>query len=67
MWLMLKERRFGAVVLVDNPDSDQGKDTYSNYHFGDDFMAVLRQNYEPAGSAGTEYIFVPRKTPAEVH
>jgi hypothetical protein len=67
MWQMLRERRFGAVVLVDNPDSDEGKDTYSNYHFGDYFMEVLRQNYEPAGSAGTEYIFVPRKTPAEVH
>ena len=67
MWRMLRERRFAAVVLVDNPDSDEGKDTYANYHFGDDFMEVMRQNYEPAGSAGTEYIFVPRKTPAEIH
>ena len=48
MWQMLRQRRFGAVVLVDNPDSEEGKDTYSNYHFGDAFMEVLRQNYEPA-------------------
>jgi hypothetical protein len=64
MWAMLKERHFAAVVLVDNPDSDEGKETYSNYHFGGDFMDVMRQNYEPAGSAGTEYIFLPRKFPA---
>ena len=67
MWQMLKQRRFAAVVLVDNPDSEEGKDTYSNYHFGDAFMEVLRQNYEPAGSAGTEYIFVPRNNPPGVH
>jgi hypothetical protein len=65
MWQMLKERRFAAVVLVDNPDSDEGKDTYSNYHFGDDFMELMRQNYEKAGSAGTEYIFLPRHAPLE--
>jgi hypothetical protein len=63
MWRMLKERRFGAVVFVDNPDSEEGKDTYDNFHFGDDFMEVMRQNYEPAGSAGTEYVFVPKKSP----
>jgi hypothetical protein len=63
MWRMLKERRFGAVVFVDNPDNEEGKDTYDNFHFGDDFMEVMRQNYEPAGSAGTEYIFLPKKTP----
>ena len=63
MWQMLKQRRFSAVVLVDNPDSDEGKDTYDNYHFGNDFMEVMRQNYEAAGSAGTEYIFLPKKSP----
>jgi len=62
MWQMLKERRFAAVVLVDNPDSEEGKDTYDNYHFGNDFMEVMRQNYQPAGSAGTEYIFLPKKS-----
>jgi hypothetical protein len=61
MWKMLKERRFGAVVFVDNPDSEEGKDTYDNFHFGDDFMEVVRQNYDPAGIAGTEYIFLPKK------
>jgi hypothetical protein len=61
MWKMLRERRFGAVVLVDNPDTEEGKVTYDNFHFGDDFMEVMRQNYEPAGSAGTEYIFLPKK------
>jgi hypothetical protein len=63
MWKMLKERRFGAVVFVDNPDNEEGKDTYDNFHFGDDFMEVMRQNYEPAGSAGAEYIFLPKKAP----
>ncbi len=61
MWQALKARRFGAVVLVDNPDSDEGKDTYSNYHFGDDFMELMRQNYVPAGSVGTQYLFLPRE------
>ena len=61
MWQALKEQRFAAVVLVDNPDSDEGKDTYSNYHFGDDFMELMRQNYQPAGSVGTQYLFLPRE------
>ena len=60
MWQMLRDRKFAAVVLVDNPDSDEGRDTYSNFHFGEDFIPLMLENYESAGSVGTEYLFRPR-------
>ena len=60
MWHMLQEKRFAAVVLLDNPDSDEGSDTYSNYHFGDGFIPLMKQNYQPAGTVGGQYLFLPR-------
>jgi hypothetical protein len=60
MWQKLRERQFAAVVLMDNPDSDEGRDMYSNYHFGEDFIPLMRENYEPAGVVGGQYLFLPR-------
>jgi len=60
LWLMLRDRQFAAVVLIDNPDSEEGNDTYSNYHFGEDFIELMKQNYQFAGIVGTEYLYLPR-------
>ena len=63
MWEMLREQRFAAVVLIDNPDSEEGSDTYSNYHFGDGFVSTMRERYQPAGAIGGQYLFLPRAAP----
>src|SRR2546423_11055201 len=34
MWQMLHERRFAAVVLMHDPNSDEGRDFYAGTHFG---------------------------------
>jgi hypothetical protein len=60
MWQMLRERRFGAVVLMDDPESDYGRDLYSNYHFGEGFLEHLRESYEPADTPGGQYLYLPR-------
>jgi hypothetical protein len=60
MWQMLHEHRFSAVVLLHNPDSDEGRNFYAGTHFGQGFMERLQQNYELAGTPGGEYLYLPR-------
>ena len=60
MWQMLRNRQFEAVVLVDNPDSDEGRDTYTNFHFGEDFIPLMERQYQAAGSVGEHFLFLPR-------
>jgi len=60
MWQMLRGRRFGAVVLLDDPESDYGRGLYSNYHFGEGFLEHLRESYEPADTPGGQYLYLPR-------
>ena len=60
MWQMLREKRFAAVVLLDDPASDYGRDLYSNYHFGEGFLEHLRENYAPADTPGGQYLYLPR-------
>jgi len=64
LWQKLRQRQFAAVVLLDNPDSDEGSDTYSNYHFGDDFVPLVEENYQPGKSVGGQYVFLPKASPA---
>ena len=67
MWQMLKQRRFGAVVLVDNPDSEEGKDTYSNYHFGDSLHGSLTAELRTGGKRRNGIHFCTAQESAEVH
>jgi hypothetical protein len=60
MFRMLREKQFAAVVLMDDPDSDYGRDLYSRYHFGEGFIEQMRENYAPAGTPGEEYVYLPR-------
>jgi len=60
MWQMLHERRFAAVVLMHDPNSDEGRDFYAGTHFGQGFMERLQQDYELAGTPGGQYLYLPR-------
>ena len=60
MWQMLHERRFAAVVLMHDPNSDEGRDFYAGTHFGQGFMKRLQQDYELAGTPGGQYLYLPR-------
>ncbi len=61
LWRMLDERQFAAVVLQDNPETDQGKDTYTHIHFGGQFLEHLHRSYEPAGTPGEHYLYLPKQ------
>ena len=59
MWKMLHERRFAAVVLMHDPNSDEGRDFYAGTHFGQGFMERLQRDYELAGTPGGQYLYLP--------
>jgi hypothetical protein len=60
MWQMLHEHRFAAVVLTQNPNSDDGRDFYAEIVFGLEFLKRLQQDYELAGTPGGQYLYLPR-------
>jgi hypothetical protein len=60
MWQMLHEHGFAAVVLLHNPDSDEGRDFYAGTHFGSAFMERLERDYKLAGTPGGKYLYLPR-------
>jgi hypothetical protein len=60
MWQMLHERRFAAVVLMHDPNSDDFRDFYARTSLGQAFMERLQQDYELAGTPGRQYLYLPR-------
>jgi hypothetical protein len=61
LWRMLDDRQFVAVVLQDNPDTDDGRNIYTHFHFGGEFLQHLNQNYQPAGTPGDHYLYLARR------
>jgi hypothetical protein len=61
MWKMLHERRFAAVVLMHNPNSDEGRDFYAEIHLGQSFLQRLQQDYELSGTLRGQYLYLPRR------
>lgn len=61
LWRMLDERQFAAVVLQDNPDTDDGRNIYTHFHFGDDFLQHLSNGYQVAGTPGDHYLYLRRR------
>jgi hypothetical protein len=61
LWRMLAARQFAAVVLQDNPDTDDGKNIYTHFHFGGDFLRYLNENYQIDGTPGDHYVYIPRR------
>jgi hypothetical protein len=61
LWRMLDEQQFAAVVLQDNPDTEDGRNVYTHFHFGGEFLQHLNQNYAPAGTPGDHYLYLPRR------
>ena len=62
LWLMLREKRFSAVVLINNPDNEEGRTWYSTAHFGKGFVEQLERDYERVGTPGDQYLYMPRGT-----
>ena len=58
----LRSRTFGAVVLAENPDSDDGRDWYGRQNFGPGFTATLKDNYRLLSVIDGQYVYVPIAT-----
>jgi len=62
MWRMLHEHGFVAVVLLHNPQSDEGREFYDDIHFGRAFIERLERDYELSASPEGKYIYTPRSS-----
>src|SRR3989442_15259364 len=62
MWQMLHERRFAAVVLMHDPNTDEGRDSYAGIHFGQGLMERLQQDYELSITPLCQHHYRPRGT-----
>ncbi len=60
LWDKMRQHQFSAIVLLDDPTSAEGRDTYTNYHFGGPFLDELQKNYVPADSGGDYFLYLPR-------
>ncbi len=60
LWQMLHEKRFSAVVLIMDPDSEEGRTWYSTGHFGKGFVERLERDYERVGTREDQYLYQPR-------
>jgi hypothetical protein len=61
LWRMLDDGQFAAVVLQDNPDTDDGRNIYTHFHFGGDFLSHLATGYQLVGTPGDHYLYLPRR------
>jgi hypothetical protein len=59
MWQMLDGHKFAAIVFLNNPDSDEGRDFYAGTHFGSAFIERMERNYKLTGTQG-KYLYLPR-------
>jgi hypothetical protein len=60
MWRMLHEHGFAAIVLQQDPDSDEGREFYGEIHFGEAFIERLERDYELTSKDGGIYVYRPR-------
>ena len=59
----LRDRSFGMVVLLEDPETDYGRDWYTHQHFGPGFIPALEQNYRLLSAADSQFIYVPKDLP----
>lgn len=59
----LRNRAFGAVVLVVDPQTDEGRNWYATQHFGPGFTAALKENYRLLSVTDGQFVYVPINNP----
>lgn len=59
LWQKMSEKSFGAIVLIRDPESEDGKSWYEDAHFGKGFVEELAANYHRARRIGNHYIYLP--------
>jgi hypothetical protein len=60
LWEKIKHQGFAAIVLQRDPASAEGKDWYTNTHFGGEFLRDLDANYAYSFAAGNIIVYEPK-------
>ena len=55
----LRDRAFGTVVLLVDPETDEGRNWYDTQHFGPGFRAALKENYRFLSVTDGQFVYVP--------
>ena len=56
----LRLRSFGAVVLIEDPETEYGRQWYDRQHFGPGFRETLAENYQLLAVIAGQRIYVPK-------
>jgi hypothetical protein len=63
LWDKIKHRSFGAIALVRDPATDEGKEWYTSTHFGGEFLKDLDENYSFGFKVGNIIVYRPKVSP----
>ena len=60
LWDKMKHQNFSAIVLQRDPETAEGKQWYTNTHFGGEFLRDLDANYKFGFTAGNIIVYQPK-------
>jgi hypothetical protein len=61
LWHDFQTKRFAAVVLETNPQTERARALYRSAILGERFLQEMDRNYEVAGAVGTRTVYLPRR------
>jgi hypothetical protein len=60
LWEKMKHQDFAAIVLQRDPETAEGKDWYTDTHFGGEFLRDLEANYAFSFTVGKIIVYQPK-------
>lgn len=63
LWDKMKHRSFAAIVLQRDPATAEGREWYTDTHFGGEFLKDLDENYSYGFTVGRIIVYQPKVSP----
>jgi hypothetical protein len=60
LWSKMEHQSFAAIVLERNPATPEGKNWYTDTHFGGEFLRDLDAHYALSFATAKSYVYVPK-------
>ena len=60
LWEKMKQQGFAAIVLERDPATAEGKDWYTDTHFGGEFLRDLNEHYALNFATAKSFVYMPK-------